>query len=73
MTNIPMPTGNIYWRDITPEMKVIDGGNHWQANGKVVYWHGEEVRQAREFLVNRLTSPKNATSAFFWQKQKTKK
>ena len=48
--NIPMPEGNIFWRDIPKGEKVIDGGNHFQACGKVVNWGSQDAIEAQLWL-----------------------
>lgn len=48
--NLKMPEGNIDWKQIPKGEKVIDGGNHWQACGKVVVWGSQDAREAQTWL-----------------------
>lgn len=50
MRNLPMPEGNINWRNLTAGEDIFDGGNHYQARGSVVCWTGQEAIMARSFL-----------------------
>jgi hypothetical protein len=47
---------NIYWRDVQKQIKiagsfkVLDHGASWSFGGACVFWHGQEARQAQQFL-----------------------
>jgi len=43
----------IYWKDInglTGGFDVIKRGHEYYADGKLVYWHGQEAAEAQRFL-----------------------
>lgn len=41
---------NIYWKDVTPNMKVVDKGNYYVADNKVVHWGSTDAREAQKHL-----------------------
>lgn len=43
----------IYWKSIKPTDKVILKGNHYEVNGKLVYWSGWESDYAQKILNKR--------------------
>ena len=45
-----MPEGHIEWTQIPKGEKVIDGGNHFQACGKVVFWGSLDALEAQQWL-----------------------
>lgn len=58
------PSKNIYWKDIPASACVEDRRNLYVAhlaNGKqaVVFWHGQEAKQAQGALWSRTRSAKN--------------
>lgn len=58
------PTKNIYWKDIPASACIEDRRNLYVAhlaNGKqaVVFWHGQEAKQAQASLWSRTGSAKN--------------
>lgn len=47
----------IYWKDIPPNAVIKIDGNHYDYNGKVVYWDGATAIEAQLFLKSLLQSP----------------
>lgn len=49
----------IYWRDLPADSRVKDKGDHYEVDGKIVYWHGREDKQATYWLNTHLSAKDN--------------
>jgi hypothetical protein len=41
---------SIEWTKITPQMKVVDIGTHWEAAGKLITWGSRDAKDAQFWL-----------------------
>jgi hypothetical protein len=51
--NLPPPSGNVEWSTIPKDADIIDGGSHFQYDGKTVYWGSQDAVAAQTFLAKR--------------------
>ena len=59
---------SIEWTKITPQMKVVDTGTHWEAAGKLVTWGSRDAKDAHIWLkararVDKLGIQRNAITS----------
>lgn len=51
---MPIPTKNIFWRDIPANARVVDRGNYFEVtDGRkrmLAFWTGREAREAQRAL-----------------------
>ena len=48
--DIEEESNNLYWRDISPDMEVVDKGASYVVGRKGIYWYGHEAKQAQTYL-----------------------
>jgi hypothetical protein len=51
----------IEWKKITPKMKVIDTGTHWEASGKLVTFGSKDQKMAQMWLKRRTLADARGT------------
>lgn len=55
-------TGNIFWKHVTPDMKVVDNGGSYTADNKLVNWESRDAARAQYFL-DKLAKKAESTKA----------